>query len=510
MANLIHRLCFELRARGRAEARHAMREAEAAVESDTFLAALNEALDQAAPGEHVLIDRLEIDLGRIAARRVGDALVPAIKARLAGHHVSGSRLHGLPEGWPASSARPDEDQGSAPSVRTLDVAEAFFHWLEHGTRPWWVSGEDWAQLRVQWAGETVLARLLPRLESLIQTRPALVWRLLSCVELCLALPVPSSWPTVESKGAAGTALREAASSLFSSPPSEFRLPQHEMPGLTQTGGHPSAAMTVRAAARLVVWLQSRAPSWRLPGPMFDQGAKDSGAFRAALTDWVAKVTNGARRASSSSPEQVPNLDARSPAVSKEAQPRAGRSIDPAEGKGIPIEHGVPVLNGGLVLLHPFLPRFLAALGLALTGGQIPAALRMRAAMALHWLVWGRRAVDDSELVLEKWLCGLMPADAVPLPDTDELDPPAVTAEAEALLAAVIAHWRTLGSTSPAGLREAFLQRPALLHLDGEGSPRLCVEPRSYDLLLRRLPWTVNPVRLPWLVAPLRIEWEGAS
>ena len=81
-------------------------------------------------------------------------------------------------------------------------------------------------------------------------------------------------------------------------------------------------------------------------------------------------------------------------------------------------------------------------------------------------------------------------------------------EAESLLRAVIGHWKALKDTSPDGLREAFLARPGLLYLDEP--PRLHVETRSYDMLLRRLPWSFELVALPWLRRPIHVRWPAPA
>ena len=81
-----------------------------------------------------------------------------------------------------------------------------------------------------------------------------------------------------------------------------------------------------------------------------------------------------------------------------------------------------------------------------------------------------------------------------------------------LLQAVIAHWKAVGHTSVAGLRESFLQREGRLTRDKTpaGDPprwRLRVQTRGFDVLLDRLPWSFQTIRLPWMQGALHVEWR---
>ena len=87
---------------------------------------------------------------------------------------------------------------------------------------------------------------------------------------------------------------------------------------------------------------------------------------------------------------------------------------------------------------------------------------------------------------------------------------------EGRLAAMIAHWHTLGRTSVAGLRETFLQRPGALTYRAQASPEgdradasshLMVEPRAFDMLLDAIPWSYKILRLPWMPEVLHVEWR---
>lgn len=169
-----------------------------------------------------------------------------------------------------------------------------------------------------------------------------------------------------------------------------------------------------------------------------------------------------------------------------------------------------VSQAGLVLLHAYLPRCLDVLGLYPSGQRGPLAdhLWPRAAAVLHWLATGRDAALECELGLIKPLLGRRD-------QHDEHDAlshglptllPHEREEADALLRAVLGHWRALKGTSVAGLRESFLQRRGWLEARDQAC-LLRVEPAPYDVLLGSLPWGMSLVRLPWMTQPLHVEWS---
>jgi hypothetical protein len=168
--------------------------------------------------------------------------------------------------------------------------------------------------------------------------------------------------------------------------------------------------------------------------------------------------------------------------------------------------GQMVHHAGLVLLHPFLPRFFESTAVkeagkpALASGALP-----RAAALLHLLAVGEEEVFELELDFIKVLLGL-PLDA-PLPVSEGLLLASDREEAEALLSSVIGHWRVLKSTSVRGLRSSFLQRPGLLREQDQGF-RLQVEPAPFDMLLGQLPWGIGTIKLPWMKKAIFTEWPA--
>lgn len=164
-------------------------------------------------------------------------------------------------------------------------------------------------------------------------------------------------------------------------------------------------------------------------------------------------------------------------------------------------------NAGLVLLAAYAQRLFGTLGLLNGNVFVDAAAQQRAVHSLAYLVSGDCAGDETAWVLNKLLCGLAIAD--PVPTCADFD--AGTRDLlDSLLRAVIEHWKTLGQTSIAGLRESFLQRTGRLsQRDGEHGRNwhLKVAPRAFDVLLDRLPWRYSTIKLPWMAEALYVEWH---
>ena len=176
--------------------------------------------------------------------------------------------------------------------------------------------------------------------------------------------------------------------------------------------------------------------------------------------------------------------------------------NPAEAdEWIDIEDGLFIDNAGLVLLHPFLPRFFDGLGLLVnTEIQHPE----RALCLLYFLATGQGEVPEYSLQLPKILCNIPLETPV---NTKVVLTDAETGEAIALLEAVIRHWDVLKNASVDALRNEFLMRPGKLSHRRDGDWQLQLEGRSVDVLLDNLPWGISMIQLLWMERMLRVEWR---
>jgi len=184
---------------------------------------------------------------------------------------------------------------------------------------------------------------------------------------------------------------------------------------------------------------------------------------------------------------------------EQTAPRRQPEAPPTE---MPEGARLSVENAGLVLLAPYIERYFGALELLRGREFVGLRQRMRAAYLLQYLVAGKQEAPEPALLLNKILCGV--GTALPL---DEPEPLKASEEklSEQLLLAVIGHWKKLGNTSMAGLRETFLMRAGYLTRRDDDWV-LQVQPGPYDVLMQSLPWSIATIRLPWMERPLWVQW----
>jgi len=165
--------------------------------------------------------------------------------------------------------------------------------------------------------------------------------------------------------------------------------------------------------------------------------------------------------------------------------------------------GIFVLQAGAVLLHPFLGTFFDRLKLTKAGAFIDLAAQQKALYLVHYLCIGAVEAEEHELVIPKVLCGYplkKPVIKGVRLTEKEKD------EADHLLEELIRQWEKLKNTTPAGLREAFLQRNGKL-LTKNDLWYIQVESDTIDILLDHLPWNLSMIKLPWMKDIIRVEWR---
>lgn len=189
--------------------------------------------------------------------------------------------------------------------------------------------------------------------------------------------------------------------------------------------------------------------------------------------------------------------------------RTDRPARPVRSDGRP--EPVWVDDAGQVLLAAYAERLFKHLQLVRDGQFIDDAARATAVQCLQTLCHGREPAppDDSCTVLSRLLCGVAADTVLPAPAPFDEERHTLL---DQLLGAVIAHWSALGRTSVAGLRESFLQRQGRLQQERvpAGEPprwRMRVQPRGFDVLLDRMPWSFHTIRLPWMQGALHVDWR---
>jgi Contractile injection system tape measure protein len=163
---------------------------------------------------------------------------------------------------------------------------------------------------------------------------------------------------------------------------------------------------------------------------------------------------------------------------------------------------VYIENSGLVILWPFLPRFLERMELVEGDKFKDDSAQHRAAGLLQHLATEDPSPPEYQTTLNKVLCGFDPAAVL------EFGPPATATESEEcanLLSSVIAQAPILREMSIDAFRGSFLLRKGLLTAR-DGIWLLRVERETYDVVLDRFPWSVSWVKFPWMEVPLGVEW----
>jgi hypothetical protein len=193
-------------------------------------------------------------------------------------------------------------------------------------------------------------------------------------------------------------------------------------------------------------------------------------------------------------------------------PRPGAAAKPRPERAAPPPAPEPgaviyVRNAGLVLFNPFLPLFFERLGVITEGPDgapriTGVAATSRAVHLLQFLVDGHCDRPEPDLALNKLLSGIPLA----APAMKSIEPsPADEALCAQLTEAVLGHWPALHGTSPAGLRETFLQREGRLRRE-EGRWALEVQRKTVDVLVDQVPWNVAVVYHRWMAEPLHVAW----
>ena len=367
---------------------------------------------------------------------------------------------------------------------------------------------DWLRATLQRAAETVTLRerlaqalpeaLLPRLLGLwmaeSQVRAVADW-IATVAAGDAAAPALATSPSASAS--ASTSALASAARMATAPMVEARRRRLWQATLGYASQASAPFDAIRYEARVREDLtRHTTPGAEPPARWYDRVVRQATAVLAAALGALRLPWRKAA-AKEAAPEAVP---ASTHAPNAPNGPNAmAREAPPAESPS----EVIAIDNAGLVLLSPYLPRLFSMLDLADDQAFIGPEASARAALLLQALATGEAAASEPALVLNKLLCGL-PLDA-PLPR--EITPTEAERTAiDGLLGAVIQHWRILGSTSPAGLRDTFLRRAGRLERRGDVW-QLVVEPGPFDMLIDQLPWGYATLRHPWMERVIHVDWR---
>lgn len=453
-------------------------------------------------GTHLVIGRLDVDLGELPLDRFESELAGAVRRRVEDHlrHHAG----------PAAGDAEGSDREVGPTRRSADdaVDDALMWFLRTGRLPWsfrltpgvdleravlagWTAGGGRPRPAVLAALAEVLRRPQARARLIRQFSPEFAVGLLRALSPAVARASGVVMMTLDPAVLAEPVRRGFAHRVW-----EAALVA------AVSGAHPSAEALARTAWRASTPAEradaglARVIGIRWPGI----GRHDSDSSAIDSSDAPADRDPGPGNASGRgfAPEGEGEVAAGPrPGLRVAAGPGVGAGAEPTDDGA----EGILVSYAGLVLLHPFLPRFFAGVGVADHDELVDPE---RALCLLHHLATGELIAPEHHLTVAKVLCGV-PLDRPVVADVGITA--AEVAEAAALLEAVIGHWAALGHSSPEALRVEFLDRHGVLTADPVGDRQLCVEGRTSDILLDELPWGISMVRLPWMARMLAVQWR---
>ena len=168
-----------------------------------------------------------------------------------------------------------------------------------------------------------------------------------------------------------------------------------------------------------------------------------------------------------------------------------------------LNFGIQLNYAGVVILWPMLTTFFGRLGLTTSKNVFNSSEhQVKALKLLNYLVAKSDDLPEYEMPLNKVLCG------IPITEpffNHEYLSKIEKEEAEDLMKHVIEAWSVLKSTSPEGLRQAFIARKGEL-IDKGDHWFLKVEENSIDIILSKLPWGYSMIKLPWMEKIIQVEW----
>jgi hypothetical protein len=443
----------------------------------------------AGPDQLLRLDRVDLRVAVREGQDLAEQLVPQVLQALEGE---------LRELVPEPGSMPDVPDSPRVVPEGLRAWQAFLFFLENGVLPWWAVYPDFPALQTKAIAALSLegSNPSPSRSAFLQilrrdhVLHRLLWQFpdtfLEALTAWVAGPEAAGW----FRRAMGVGQAVVQKSTRSGQPEHFLFQVRKQ--VLQLLFFKKYTREQPLLEQLVLSLAQNQHVADLP-PL----------VRAFWEEWLlAEQVKPAWPASLPEPlapgreEEILSLD---PVLAvnlsvREKQEEEGPEEEPPE------QEGLYVSNAGLVLLAPFLVPYLRA-----TGAVEEEKMRhpYRAVHLVQLLVQDRSETPEYELTLNKLLCGLPPDEPVPW---EVALPEEVRAEVQNLLTSVISYWGALRNTSPAGLRESFLQRFGRLSRKPDGGWLLQVEQKSYDLLLDHLPWSYSLIKLPWMPQALWVEW----
>lgn len=488
-----------------------------AVYQREFMPVITEVLDDLEiPWETTRIDTMELDLGRISGKLDPDLLKQKLRDVL-----KTQILRDAPELRKGLAAKESASSFRSIALDDQKDLELLIYLLENGRKPWWTLPSKKVGIR-SFFQKLIGQGKNPALKIWLESQPLSshaaerMVNHLSYRELTDLI----AWVFPRSE----VAWRSFSRSL------EVAL----IPDFWSESDASVFLSTILTESFLVRKSGSMAPisTWLRDSPVFSSGGKiqkteifvplleavasrrKSSASKALLLEAVEKwldspfVLNHTELSSGISREEkqvliqeILGVLSKKTVLTEEKQHspsrKKNRQINPLE-----MEETFPISNSGLVLTAPFLLYFFAGLGLMEKKVFVSIEAQNRGALLIQALFDESHDYEESDLLLNKILCGIAPGEAIPVafsPTDPEKE------EISHLLGTMTQQWTALKSTSGRSMAQGFFPREGSLRKVDKGY-QLLIPRISIDILLNRLPWTIGIIKLPWMNETLFVEW----
>ena len=172
----------------------------------------------------------------------------------------------------------------------------------------------------------------------------------------------------------------------------------------------------------------------------------------------------------------------------------------------PLEAGssMYINNAGLILIWPFLSTLFNKLGFLNGKSFMDDISLQKAILVTQYVIFEGNENEESNLVLNKILCGVAPDFFVDSKiELNEME----KSIAKSVLKAVTGNWEQLNKTSILALKETFLKREGIIQ-KVDDNYKLIVEKKPFDMLLRTIPWNISMIQNSFMSFRLIVEWEN--
>ena len=506
---------------------------------------LETVFDELTPdGEIIRIDSLQLDLGTLPMHNIKQAFAEQLITEIRKAIVEKKEKRG-------------SEKGTAIIQQKQSLREAFLHFLQSGTKPWFAStkkASEWETEMQQGFAERDWQKTIAWLRSNYQQQPVVIERLVSqfsddFLDKIVAATTPfiaGEWkavyddllivfakPEARNKMALRNEIRmkvlasfllyshqeEALYSIVKEAVTSWDNNENSFFKLTEiSAGKFQTSWVKEAVQRVTDEIKKEEHKNELTGDEGDiNDAKQSESRLQNQADNTPEIVVDKEEANSINTDAGTSLTSPGDDNSKPTV-MTGSETEKANDVAAPIRKKpgdsfvqandvigkTPqyVVNSGIILLHPFLEMYFGESFLLQERRFVSDDACKRAVLLLHYLTTGETEGAEYDMLLQKILCGLAVEET--LPNKLELLEKEQE-EAMNLLQSVINYWPPLKNTSADGLRSTFLQREGKLEAKENGW-LLTVEQKTVDVLLDKLPWGFSTIKLPWMKEMLNVDW----